>query len=93
MDAERVEAVKSHVRYAFLTELETPDHVADTAAHFIAVGGRLDAMDDYLAALSAVTSEDVARVARTYMGEGRRFVVTLAPGGEGTGGAAAGGER
>ena len=93
VDAARVDEVKSHVRYAFLTELETPDHVADTVAHFIAVGGDLSAMDDYLGALSAVTPEDVARVAGSYMGEGRRYVVTLAPGGAEAGGAADGGAR
>jgi len=77
---ERVAAVKSHVKYAFLTDLETPSQVADVAAQFLAVGGDLSAMGDYLTALSAVTPEDVARVAQQYLNDDRRFVVTLAPG-------------
>jgi zinc protease len=80
VDPERVEAVKSHVRYALLSSMQTPSDVADTAASFIAVGGDLGALDGYLEALAAVTPEDVARVAREYLNEDRRFVVTLAHG-------------
>ncbi|MCZ7680174.1 MAG: hypothetical protein M5U28_15960 [Sandaracinaceae bacterium] len=78
IDAARVDAVKSHLRYAMLTELQTPSDVADLIARMVAVGGELEALDRYLAALAAVTPEDVARVARTYLTPARRFVVTLA---------------
>jgi zinc protease len=77
---ERIAAVKSHVRYALLTNVETPDQVAELVAQFVAVGGDLSAMDTYLEALAAVTPEDVARVASRYLTPTRRFVVTLAPG-------------
>jgi zinc protease len=77
---ERIDAVKSHVRYALLTGLETPDDVAELVAQFLAVGGALDALDAYVAALAAVTPEDVQRVASRYLVPERRFVVTLAPG-------------
>lgn len=80
VDAERVEAVKSHVRYALLTDMQTPSDVADMAARYIAVGGSLDALDGYLAALAAVTPADVSRVAGELLTESRRFVVTLARG-------------
>jgi zinc protease len=78
--AERIDAVKSHVRYALLTNVETPGQIADLVAQFLAVGGDLGAMDAYLEALAAVTPEDVARAASRYLGAERRFVVTLAPG-------------
>ncbi len=78
--AERIEAVKSHARYGLLTRLQTPDQVADLVASFIAVGGSLDALYEYLDALAAVTPEDVQRVASQYLVPERRFVVTLAPG-------------
>lgn len=81
VEPERVEAVKSHIRYGMLSELETPSAVADLVARTIAVGGRLDVLDQYLAAVAAVTPEDVARVAREYLTADRRFVVTLAQGG------------
>ncbi len=79
-EPERVEAVKSHIRYAMLTGLQTPSDVADLIARTIAVGGRLEVLDEYLAALAAVTPEDVARVAREYLTPSRRFVVTLSHG-------------
>ena len=80
VDAERLEAVKSHVRYAMLSDLETPSDVANLAALIIGVGGSLEALDRYLEELAAVTAEDVARVAREYLTESRRFVVTLSHG-------------
>jgi len=79
-EAARIDAVKSHLRYALLTSLETPDQVADLIAQLIAVGGQVGALDEYLGALAAVTPEEVARVAGHYLTASRRFVVTLAPG-------------
>ncbi len=78
VDAERLEAVKSHVRYALLSDLETPSDVANLAAQFISVGGDLASLDAYLEELAQVSAEDVARVAGAYLTEDRRFVVTLA---------------
>lgn len=80
VDAARVDAVKSHVRYALSMSMQTPSSVADVAARFVAVGGSLDALDGYLEALAAVTPEDVARVAGAYLNSERRFIVTLARG-------------
>lgn len=80
VDAERLEAVKSHVRYALLSGLQTPSDYAQLAAEFISAGGTLDLLDPWLEQLAAVTAEDVARVAREYLTEDRRFVITLAHG-------------
>ncbi len=92
--AERIRDVQSRLRYARILELETPDDVANLVASTIAVGGDLARLDDYLAALSAVTPEDVARVAGRYLTEGRRFVAVLTPrGAAAPAGAAVGGAR
>ncbi len=77
----RIEAVKSNIRYSMLTGLQTPSDVADLVARMIAVGGRIEVLDAYLAALAAVTPEDVTRAAREYLTENRRFVITLSRGG------------
>ncbi len=76
--AERVDAVRSNLRYGLLASLETPADVADLLGSFIAAGGSVAALDEYLEALAAATPEDVARAAARYLTEGRRFVVTLA---------------
>jgi len=80
VDPARVDAVKSHLRYALILSLDTPGAVANTLARFVALTGDLDVVDDYQAALAAVTPEDVARVAADYLSPSRRFTVTLAPG-------------
>jgi zinc protease len=73
----RIDAVKSHVRYALLGDLETPTDVAQLLARFLAVADSIESIDAYLEAVEALTPEDVARVARTYLVPRRRFVVTL----------------
>ncbi len=75
--AERIEAVRSNLRYGLLTEVQTPSDVADLLARFAATGGSVAALDEYLAALAAVTPEEIAEAARTYLIPARRFVVTL----------------
>ncbi len=78
--AERIREVQSHLRYARLLGLETPDDIAEVIASTLAIGGDLARLDEYLAALAAVTPEEVAHAAGRYLVEGRRFVVTLKPG-------------
>jgi zinc protease len=76
--AERIDAVRSNLRYGMLTEVQTPSDVADLLASLAAAGGTMSALDEYLAALAAVTPEEIAQAARTYLVPERRFVVTLA---------------
>ena len=77
--ADRIDAVRSHLRYRLLTGLETPDDVADLLGGFIAAGGSVDALDEYLAALASVTPDEVAAAARRVLTPERRVLVTLAP--------------
>lgn len=83
LDAERIAAVQSHIRYAFLARLETPGRLASTLASFIAVGGDVSALADYLDALAVLTPEDVAEVAAAYLTSDLQFVVTVAQATEG----------
>ena len=75
--AERVAAVRSHLRYAFLTELETPEDVALTLAMFISATGDAAALEAHPDQLAAVTAEDVKRLATTYLVPEGRTIVTL----------------
>jgi zinc protease len=74
---ERVRAVQEHLRYAYAMGLETPASAASLLAEMLSAAGRIEAIDEYLAALAAVTPADVARVASRYLVPSRRFVVTL----------------
>ena len=49
------------------------------AAKFIAIGGTLETLNEYLDALATVTPRDIAAAARLYLTPTRRFIVTLAP--------------
>lgn len=75
----RVAAVKSHVGYASVLGVETPDDAAELLARYVAVGDDVTAYRRHMDALAAVTPEDVARVAERHLRPERRFVVTLAP--------------
>jgi len=75
---ERVEAVKSHARYAFQLGLETPKDVATALALLMSATGDPNAVDEYARALSEVTVDDVVAVAGMFLSEKRRNVVTMA---------------
>jgi predicted Zn-dependent peptidase len=79
VDSKTLGEVISHARYGFAAQLSTPDHVALIGAEFLALDGRLAAIDEYFASLNQVKSADVQRVARSYFTQKNRTVVTLQP--------------
>ncbi len=78
LPAERIVAVKSNLRYGFLSGLDTPGHVAETVGFFHQLGGRTSAIDDTFVAFEAVTPESVRAAAARHFGPASRTVVTLA---------------
>ncbi|HEY8519232.1 MAG TPA: pitrilysin family protein [Gammaproteobacteria bacterium] len=76
-DPKRLADLKSHVRYAFLMALDTPDAVASVLARPIAVTGGLDQVDALFAAYAEITPEDVQNAARAYLVPERRTVGVL----------------
>ncbi len=77
--AERIREVISHLRYQLPLSVETPSDAAEVVARFMAVTGEPMAYQRYHDRLSNVTPDDVARVARTYLTDARRSIVTLSP--------------
>jgi zinc protease len=77
---ELLEAVRSHVLNATTLELQTPGTVAERIAFWTAVtDGDVHAFETYAKAVSDLTLQDVARVAKQYLTPERRNVVTLSP--------------
>ncbi len=74
---ERLEAVKSHERYAFLSQLEKDSSIADAVANMVHLTGSLDWMEQLFAAQREVTSEDVRAFVSTWLTRNNRTVVTL----------------
>jgi zinc protease len=71
--------VVSRTRYAFVGQLSTADKVALLGSEFLALDGRLAAIEETFALLSQVTVGDVKRVAAKYFAPQNRTVVVLLP--------------
>ncbi len=74
---ERIAQVVSNLRYSLPMEAQTPSDAANLIARFVAMTGDVHALDRYVQHLQAVTPDDVARVARTYLLTARRSVITV----------------
>ncbi len=77
IDAARLEAIKSHLRYAFASSLDTADAVAYAVGASIAATGRPDAMNELYAAFDRLTPADLQRVARRYFTPANQTIITL----------------
>jgi zinc protease len=77
VDGKTLGEVLAHVRYGFANQLATADKTATVAAQFVALSGRLGAINDYFTLYTKVTPADVQRVAKTYFQPANRTVVTL----------------
>lgn len=75
--AERVEAVKSNMRYSFLRRLSSPDGIARALGDALQLTGDPSAMDRSFATLQTLTPADIQRVAAKYFSKNSRTVVTL----------------
>lgn len=78
-DDKTLAEVVSHTRYAFAGQLSTADKVALVGAEFLALQGKLSAINDTFALLAKVTVADVKRVAGQYFSPDNRTVVILEP--------------
>ncbi len=79
---ERLDAVRSNLRYSFLSNLVTPGDVAESVARYIALTGDVTCIDTMYQTLAAVTPEDVRSAAETWLREERCTVATLHTEGE-----------
>ncbi|WP_165072341.1 M16 family metallopeptidase [Paludisphaera rhizosphaerae] len=74
---DRLNAIKSHLRYAFAGELDSPDSVARAVGESIAINGRPEALNELYAAYDRLTPADLQRVASKYFTATNETVVTL----------------
>jgi len=64
---ERLEAVRSRLKYTFLSSLESSGDVAGATARLIALMGDVEAVETFYRTLDAVTVDDVKRAVATYL--------------------------
>jgi zinc protease len=77
IDPARLNAVRSHLRYAYAASLQSADAVALSVGESIAITGRPDAMNDLFATINHLTPADLQRVAAEYFVSTNETVVTL----------------
>lgn len=78
--AERLEAVKKRLRYEFSLRMDNSEAVASTVAHFVALRGTPETIDRIYSLYAQLTPEDIQNVARKYLSESNRTIVTLTGG-------------
>ncbi len=77
VDSSRLDAIKSHLRYAFAGSLESADDVADAVGTAVAVTGNPDSMNVLYAAYDRLTPADLQRVAAKYFRSGNETAIIL----------------
>jgi predicted Zn-dependent peptidase len=75
VDAQELEKAKRSLEVALINSLDTSHALASRIAHDYTLLGRIRPLDERLAAIRAVTAEDVRRVARSYLVPENRSVV------------------
>jgi len=79
--AQRLEAVKRRLRYRFALSLNSSEAVAAAVAHYVALRRTPETINRLYDLYSRVTPDDMRNVARKYLVESNRTIVTLTSGG------------
>ncbi len=77
MDKNKLEQLKSNLKYSFLMRLSGTDDVADALHRFIAVSGDIDAVDQFYETLGTITPGDIRQAAVKYFAENRKTEILL----------------
>ncbi|MFN0243618.1 MAG: M16 family metallopeptidase [Planctomycetota bacterium] len=77
VDQERLDAVRSRIKYSFLSRMSTPDEVASALSRFVALTGDIECVDQSFTTLMQITPDDVFRAANTYLQKERSTVAIL----------------
>jgi zinc protease len=77
---ERLEAVKSNLRYSFALRMDNSETIASVVARYVALRRTPETINRTYDMYAKVTPEDILRVARKYLIEDGRTVVTLTGG-------------
>jgi zinc protease len=75
--ADKIEALKKRERYGFTLRLDNSETLASTVAGYVALKRTPDTIDKLYTQYGALTPEDVREMARKYLIESGRTIVTL----------------
>jgi zinc protease len=74
---EKLDAVKRHVRYRFALSLNNSEAIADALMHFVALKRTPETINRVFEQYARITPEDLRAVARKYLVDRERTIVTL----------------
>jgi zinc protease len=77
VDAKKLDALKEHLRYEFALGLDNSEAIAETAARFVALRRTPETINRYYDEYAKLTPQDIQNVARKYLIDKNRTVVTL----------------
>jgi zinc protease len=77
VDETKLNELKRHNRYAFLTELDTPEKVNNALSRFIAMTGTIEGVEQFYSSCATVTPQEILHAAAKYFTAERRTVVLL----------------
>jgi zinc protease len=77
VDESKLNALKRHLKYNFLMNLDTPDNVAGRLANFIAITGGIETVDRLFSAMMDIAPTDIQEAAQYYCVPDKRTVVIL----------------
>jgi zinc protease len=86
VDSARLARVKSHLRYQFALQLDSPASVAALVAHYLSLTGKVETINELFVQYDAVTPADVQRVIREVFRPSNGTTVTLTHTPQGGGG-------
>ncbi|MFL5347103.1 MAG: M16 family metallopeptidase [Hyalangium sp.] len=79
VDAARVKAIQSNLRYGLLMDLESPDDVAGQLAWYAGVFGTPDGLSHHLQNVAKVQPDQLVSFAKRYLVDTNLTVLTLTP--------------
>ena len=82
VDAARLDAVRSNLKYSFLSALTTPNQVCESLANFIALTGDLTAVDQLYTTFDEVGPADIQSAAKRWLKRESSTVAVLHSAGE-----------
>ena len=75
--ADKLDALKKHLRYQFAMSMDNPEAVAATTARYVALRRTPETINTMYQSFQEVTPEDIRAAARKYFIENNRTIVTL----------------
>src|SRR5882757_6036233 len=77
VDAKKLDALKAHLRYSFALRLDDSEAIAQTVARYVALRRTPETINRYYDMYAQLTPDDIQRVAKKYLIDNNRTVVTL----------------